>query len=268
MQTSLATMKYMHYAGSTAPKSPSRLDIIGRRGCLRQISRSSKRDLICYRYHYRSAIIRAKISLDAGHANLNLKEPSLGLASIDQALVEVAYGRFVLVLNGEDRENEGDVIGAADRMTQESLHFMIRHTSGLVCVALDDEAADRLNLPLMISSIEKGDAMKTAFTVYCDHVESTTGISAGECAATICRLGTTDVHTDEFVNPGHMCPLRARMGGGCLYVMDMQRQRMIYPCSQDVALPVCCVRLSVTQKGAWRAQGFLREARPEDDTHL
>ena len=213
MQTSLVTMKYMRYAGSAAPKSPSRLDIMGPRGGLRQISRSSKRDLILNRYHYRSAIIRAQISLDAGHANLNWKQPSPGFASIDQALVEVASGRFVVVLDDEDRENEGDLIGAADRMTQESLHFMIRHTSGLVCVALDDEAADRLNLPLMVSSIENGDAMKTAFTVSCDHVVSTTGISAGERAVTICRLGATDAHADEFVKPGHVFPLRARMGG-------------------------------------------------------
>ena len=105
------------------------------------------------------------------------------------------------------------LIGAADKMTQESMHFMIRHTSGLVCVAVDDETADRLNLPLMVSSKENEDAMKTAFTVSCDLVKSTTGISAGERAATIARLGAPDAHADEFVRPGHVFPLRYREGG-------------------------------------------------------
>ena len=83
---------------------------------------------------------------------------------------------------------------------------MIRHTSGLVCVAVDDETADRLNLPLMVSSKgERGHAMKTAFTVSCDLVKSTTGISAGERAATIARLGPRRC-ADEFVRPGHVFP--------------------------------------------------------------
>ena len=185
---------------------------MGRR-LLEQSMRASKRDLFGYRCHSRSTITRAQISLSADHVNVNCKEPTPGFASIDQALIDIACGRLVVVLDDEDRENEGDLIGAADRMTQETLHFMIQHTSGLVCVALDDEAADRLNLPLMVSSIKNGDTMKTAFTVSCDHAESTTGISAGERAATICRLGATDARADEFVKPGHVFPLRARTGG-------------------------------------------------------
>ena len=211
-QTLSATMKYIRHIGSTAPKNPSRLNIMGRR-LLEQSMRASKRDLFGYRCHSRSTITRAQISLSADHVNVNCKEPTPGFASIDQALIDIACGRLVVVLDDEDRENEGDLIGAADRMTQETLHFMIQHTSGLVCVALDDEAADRLNLPLMVSSIKNGDTMKTAFTVSCDHAESTTGISAGERAATICRLGATDARADEFVKPGHVFPLRARTGG-------------------------------------------------------
>jgi 3,4-dihydroxy 2-butanone 4-phosphate synthase/GTP cyclohydrolase II len=205
-------MKYIRHIGSTAPKNPSRLNIMGRR-LLEQSMRASKRDLFGYRCHSRSTITRAQISLSADHVNVNCKEPTPGFASIDQALIDIACGRLVVVLDDEDRENEGDLIGAADRMTQETLHFMIQHTSGLVCVALDDKAADRLNLPLTVSSIKNGDTMKTAFTVSCDHAESTTGISAGERAATICRLGATDARADEFVKPGHVFPLRARTGG-------------------------------------------------------
>jgi 3,4-dihydroxy 2-butanone 4-phosphate synthase/GTP cyclohydrolase II len=139
--------------------------------------------------------------------------PTPGFATIASALEDVAAGKFVVVLDDEDRENEGDLIGAADAMTAESIAFMIKHTSGLLCVAVDDETADRLNLPLMVTSKENEDAMKTAFTVSCDLAASTTGISAGERAATIAKLGDAKAHKDEFVRPGHVFPLRYREGG-------------------------------------------------------
>lgn len=105
---------------------------------------------------------------DADAGDMDPDVPTPGFASIAEALVEVAAGKFVVVLDDEDRENEGDLIGAADLMTQESLNFMIRYTSGLVCVSVDNATADRLNLPLMVSSKENEDAMKTSFTVSCD----------------------------------------------------------------------------------------------------
>ena len=142
-----------------------------------------------------------------------LDAPSPGFASIDEALAEVAAGRFVVVLDDEDRENEGDLVGAANLMTQESLHFMIRHTSGLICVSVDGDTADRLDLPLMVPCDENEDAMSTAFTVSCDLVKSTTGISADERAATIARLGDLGARSDEFARPGHVFPLRSREGG-------------------------------------------------------
>ena len=115
------------------------------------------------------------------------------LHSIPEAIEAIRQGEIIIVVDDEDRENEGDLIGAADMMTQESMHFMITHSSGLVCVAVDDANADKLNLPLMVSNKENEDAMKTAFTVSCDLVASTTGISAGERAATIARLGARGV---------------------------------------------------------------------------
>ena len=115
--------------------------------------------------------------------------PTAGFASVADALEDVAKGKFVVVLDDEDRENEGDLIGAADKMTAESLAFMIRHTSGLVCVSLEDSRADALDLPLMVDSQSNKDAMKTAFTVSVDLATSTTGISASERAMTINALG-------------------------------------------------------------------------------
>lgn len=150
---------------------------------------------------------------DADPADMDPDVPTPGFASIEEALAEVAAGKFVVVLDDEDRENEGDLIGAADLMTPESLAFMIRHTSGLVCVSVEDDAADRLNLPLMVTSKENEDAMKTAFTVSCDLTASTTGISAAERAATIARLGSPDATPEDFVRPGHVFPLRYREGG-------------------------------------------------------
>ena len=150
---------------------------------------------------------------DANPSDLDPDEPTPGFASIPEALADVAAGKFVVVLDDEDRENEGDLIGAADKMTQESMHFMIRHSSGLVCVSVPDATADRLNLPLMVSSKENEDAMKTAFTVSVDLATSTTGISAAERAATIAKLGDPNAEESDFVRPGHVFPLRYREGG-------------------------------------------------------
>ena len=150
---------------------------------------------------------------DAEGADLDPDEPTPGFSSIEDALADVAAGKFVVVLDDEDRENEGDLIGAADKMTPESMHFMIRHSSGLVCVSVTDDTADRLELPLMVSNKENEDAMRTAFTVSVDLKASTTGISAGERAATIARLGQPDAAAADFVRPGHVFPLRYREGG-------------------------------------------------------
>jgi len=139
--------------------------------------------------------------------------PTPGFASIASALEDIARGKFVVVLDSEDRENEGDLIAAADKVTAESMAFMIRHTSGLVCVSMEDDRADALDLPLMVDSKANKDAMKTAFTVSVDLAASTTGISAGERAATINALGDDNTTAGAFVRPGHVFPLRARPGG-------------------------------------------------------
>mmetsp|Transcript_2552 Transcript_2552/g.5723 ORF Transcript_2552/g.5723 Transcript_2552/m.5723 type:complete len:569 (+) Transcript_2552:210-1916(+) len=150
---------------------------------------------------------------DADPTTMDPDTPTPGFASIEEALKEVAAGKFVVVLDDEDRENEGDLIGAADKMTAESMAFMIRYTSGVVCVSVENEWADKLKLPLMVSSKENEDAMKTAFTVTCDLVTSVTGISAGERAATVAKLGDPNANAEEFVRPGHVFPLRYRDGG-------------------------------------------------------
>ncbi|MFE3058730.1 bifunctional 3,4-dihydroxy-2-butanone-4-phosphate synthase/GTP cyclohydrolase II [Nocardia sp. NPDC059239] len=132
--------------------------------------------------------------------------------AVESALDELRKGRPVLVADEEDRENEWDLIMAAEFATPESVGFMIRHTSGLLCVGITEDHADRLRLPLMAPN---GDDPKgTAFTVSVDlKAGTTTGISAADRSATIRRLGAGESEPGEFSRPGHVFPLRARRGG-------------------------------------------------------
>ncbi|MDG2211360.1 MAG: bifunctional 3,4-dihydroxy-2-butanone-4-phosphate synthase/GTP cyclohydrolase II [Acidimicrobiales bacterium] len=134
------------------------------------------------------------------------------LASIEQAIEAYAQGEFLVVVDDEDRENEGDLIIAADAMTPEKMNFMIRHTSGVICAPMSDERADQLDLSLMV--VENTESMRTAFTVSVDVIEGTsTGISASDRSATVTALASPDQIGTDFARPGHIFPLRARKGG-------------------------------------------------------
>jgi 3,4-dihydroxy 2-butanone 4-phosphate synthase/GTP cyclohydrolase II len=135
-----------------------------------------------------------------------------GTLRVEAAVAAIAQGEFVVVADDEDRENEGDLIIAADAVTAEKIAFMVRHTSGLICVGITNERADELQLPLMVA--QNTEAMGTAFTVSIDLREgNSTGISASDRARTIQALGDPSVRPDEFNRPGHIFPLRARLGG-------------------------------------------------------
>ena len=142
-------------------------------------------------------------------------ETTPGFASVRDALDEIAKGRFVVVLDDEDRENEGDLIIAAEKVTAEDMAFMVNHTSGLVCVGMTGENCDRLKLPQMVKGEANSDAMRTAFTVSVDSQAKgvTTGISASDRAATIRALSAPNSKPEDFGRPGHVFPLRAREGG-------------------------------------------------------
>jgi 3,4-dihydroxy 2-butanone 4-phosphate synthase/GTP cyclohydrolase II len=133
-------------------------------------------------------------------------------ARIERAIADVAAGRPVIVVDDEDRENEGDLIFAAARATPELLAFTVRYTSGYICVALTGEDCDRLNLPPMYHTNQ--DKRETAYTVTVDAREGvTTGISAADRARTIRLLADPDAKSVDFVRPGHVVPLRAKDGG-------------------------------------------------------
>ena len=133
-------------------------------------------------------------------------------AGIKRAIADVAAGRPVIVVDDEDRENEGDLIFAATWATPELLAFTIRYTSGYVCVALTGKNCDRLDLPPMFHTNQ--DKRSTAYTVTADAREGvTTGISTADRAHTIQLLADPDATSADFARPGHVVPLRAREGG-------------------------------------------------------
>lgn len=133
---------------------------------------------------------------------------------IEDALEVIAAGGMVVVADDERRENEGDLILAADAATPESIAFMVRYTSGVVCAALPGHRCDELALPLMVPPDENADQFRTAFTVTVDLARgTTTGISAADRAATLRALGDPASQPADFNRPGHVFPLRARTGG-------------------------------------------------------
>jgi 3,4-dihydroxy 2-butanone 4-phosphate synthase/GTP cyclohydrolase II len=134
------------------------------------------------------------------------------LDSVEAAVEAVRRGGVVLVVDDESRENEGDLIMAADAATPETVSFFLRHTSGVICASITEERADALGLPLMVA--DNQESRGTAFTVTVDLAQGvSTGISAADRAATIRALGSPGARAQDFVRPGHVFPLRARPGG-------------------------------------------------------
>jgi 3,4-dihydroxy 2-butanone 4-phosphate synthase/GTP cyclohydrolase II len=133
-------------------------------------------------------------------------------ASIDKAIAAFRRGEFLVVVDDADRENEGDLIIAAQHATPANVGFMVRHTSGLICLPALGERLDELQIPLMV--VNNTDARHTAFTVSVDYGPgTTTGISAADRAATVAALIDPTVAPDHFTRPGHVFPLRFQPGG-------------------------------------------------------
>ncbi|MEM9654129.1 MAG: 3,4-dihydroxy-2-butanone-4-phosphate synthase, partial [Actinomycetota bacterium] len=131
---------------------------------------------------------------------------------IEDAIAAIGRGELVVVVDDEDRENEGDLIMAAQFATDEKIAFIVNHSSGVICASITDDRADELDLPLMVA--ENTEAMRTAFTVTVDYRHGTsTGISAADRAATIRAMADRSAKTTDFAKPGHIFPLRGRPGG-------------------------------------------------------
>ena len=131
--------------------------------------------------------------------------------SIEEAITELKLGKPIIVVDDEDRENEGDFVALSDNMTAEVINFMVTYGKGLVCTAITESLADKLQLPLMAQN--NTDPYGTAFTVSVDHKNTTTGISAQERAETIVQLTKEETKAEDFKRPGHVFPLIAKRGG-------------------------------------------------------
>jgi len=134
------------------------------------------------------------------------------LAPIEDVIAAIARGEIVVMVDDEDRENEGDFIMAAEFASAEKLAFIVRYSTGVVCAPLTDERCDELRLPLMVE--QNTESQRTAFTDTVDIIEGTsTGISAADRAATLRGLSDPTLSFKSFARPGHIFPLRARNGG-------------------------------------------------------
>ena len=136
----------------------------------------------------------------------------MSLSSIAEAIEDVKAGKFVIVVDDEDRENEGDLVLAADTVTTEAINFMAKHARGLICAPLIGKRLDELKIPMMVS--ENTSKFSTAFTVSVEAKHGvTTGISAADRAQTIKTLVDPLSKPEDIVQPGHIFPLRAKDGG-------------------------------------------------------
>lgn len=136
----------------------------------------------------------------------------MGLASISEAIEDVKAGRFVIVVDDEDRENEGDLIMAAEKVTPEAINFMAKYGRGLICMPVTGERLDALRIPMMVSN--NTSKFTTPFAVAVEAREgTTTGISAADRARTVQVVVDPNTKPEDILMPGHMFPLRARDGG-------------------------------------------------------
>jgi 3,4-dihydroxy 2-butanone 4-phosphate synthase/GTP cyclohydrolase II len=136
----------------------------------------------------------------------------VSFSTITEAVEAMRRGEFIVVVDDADRENEGDLIIAAEMARPKDIAFMVRHTSGLICVPMTGERLDELRLPLMVA--DNTDSHRTAFTVSVDYMPgTTTGISAADRAATISALIDPETSPTDLARPGHIFPLRYQSGG-------------------------------------------------------
>lgn len=158
----------------------------------------------------------------------------MGLSSIPEAIQDIKDGKFVIIVDNEDRENEGDLAIAAEMVTPEAINFMAMHARGLICMPITGQRLDELGIPLMVD--RNTSRFTTAFTVSVEAKHKiSTGISAADRAQTVKTIVDPDTKPSDLVYPGHMFPLRARDGGVLVRaghteaIIDLARLAGLYP---------------------------------------
>lgn len=134
--------------------------------------------------------------------------------SVEELVVEIRNGQMVILVDNEDRENEGDLIFAADKVTAELINFMAKHARGLICLSLTESQVEKLQLPMMVPVEKNQSCHKTAFTVSIEAASGVgTGISSQDRAHTIRCASTVSATSADIIMPGHVFPLKAQNGG-------------------------------------------------------
>ena len=158
----------------------------------------------------------------------------MGLASVAEVIEDIREGKFIIIVDDEDRENEGDLAMAAEKVTTEAINFMARHARGLICLPITGQRLDELKIPLMVQN--NTSRYSTAFTVSIEAKHKvSTGISAADRAETIKAVVDPATKPEDIVQPGHMFPLRAREGGVLTRaghteaIVDLARLAGLYP---------------------------------------
>lgn len=157
------------------------------------------------------------------------------LISIEKGLEDLKSGKFLIVVDDEDRENEGDLVMPAQYVTPEAVNFMVTHARGQLCMPMMEQRLQELDIP-MLPSRNADSAMPTAFTMPVDYaIDTTTGISAHDRAATVRALIDPDARPTDFIQPGHLFPLRYQEGGVLVRaghteaIVDLCRLAGLYP---------------------------------------
>jgi 3,4-dihydroxy 2-butanone 4-phosphate synthase/GTP cyclohydrolase II len=142
------------------------------------------------------------------------EEIAAATASVEAAIEDIRAGKIVILVDDADRENEGDLCVAAEKVTPEAINFMAKYGRGLICLSLTEEQLERLHLSMMVPDYENNSGFGTAFTVSIEAREGvTTGISAADRAKTVLAAINPEAHPNDLARPGHVFPLRARQGG-------------------------------------------------------
>jgi len=158
----------------------------------------------------------------------------VSLSSIPEAIEDIKAGKFVIIVDDKGRENEGDLVLAAEKVSAEAINFMAKHARGLICMPITGERLDELRIPLMVG--ENTSKFSTAFTVSVEAKHKvSTGISAGDRAETVKAVLDPATRSEDLARPGHMFPLRARDGGVLVRaghteaIVDLAKLASLYP---------------------------------------
>ncbi len=179
----------------------------------------------------------------------------MAFENVLKAIEDIKNGKMVIMVDDEDRENEGDLVFSAASSDMQKVNFAITHAKGVLCLAMDEANAKRLDLPLMVS--KNTSSHETAFTITIDAKEATTGVSAYERDMTIRLAASTDSVPENFVRPGHIFPLIAKKGG--VLVRTGHTEGSVDLCKLAGVSPMAAICEIVKEDGTMARHDYLEE---------